>query len=161
PLPVSEPDEVGLHEHEEVYLDGNPRPWRDCENIVSAMPEARHFYGLGGCMCYLRYWDDAAIAAMKSEYEGYLQGVNAFNHKIARILTESLQHGQVWLLWVFNGDEDKPEFSRWTLAPSHFLHQQFDMPNKRCIITVVPNGDPRAEVHTKEYPPLSFAEPSR
>ena len=149
PIPVSKHNEQGLHEREWVYLDGDNRPWRDCENIVAAMPEANHFYALGGCMCYLRYWDDAAIADRKAEYEGYeeyLEGVNAFNAEIARILTESLRHAQVWMLWVFEGDQNKPECSHWTLSPSHFLHPAFDMPRRRCLITLVPDGEPRAEV---------------
>ena len=122
----------------------------DYADLHAALPEAHHFYSLGGCQCYFRYHPEVESAAslqpgedkeMADSFRSHLQGCNAFVARTADYLEVNLVRTPIWLIWKWEGQPVSADCVRWTRAPSYFRQHDFTMPENEGVITLVPDPD--------------------
>ena len=128
-----------------------PNPNNHYADLQAALPEARHFYQLGGCQCYFRYYSDAAIAEDYAEHvargdqeaadssRNHLEGVAASVANTADYLADNLGHTAIWMIWKWEGEPVSADCVRWTVAPSYFRQEDFTVPPNECVIALIPD----------------------
>jgi hypothetical protein len=145
-LAVRRADDLGLLDAE---VDG----------LLVALPEARHFYRVGGCQCHFRHSTESEIAdifayhqerndlQMADSTRAYLRGVNAFVASLADYLADNLAQTRIWMVWQPGGRTVSPGCAGWVRTPSYFRRPDFTMPPAEGVITLVSDGI--------EQPPLA------
>lgn len=124
-------------------------PDAELDGLRAVLPEARHFYRVGGCQCHFYHTTESQIADIYAYYQdrddvqfaestrAHLRGVNAFVAGLADYLADNLAHTRLWMVWQSGGRAINPGCARWVRTPSYFRKPDFTMPPDEGVITLV------------------------